>query len=409
MVIQEKLTKYAELALKVGINLQENQPLVINAPIAAAPFVREVAKIAYKLGAKYVHTEWNDEQLTKITYETASTESLSHVREWKVKGMEEMAEEGAAFMSIVASNPDLLKDVDPERVSISNKAQAKAMQNYRKYIQTAKVSWAIVSVPSQEWAAKLYPDRSPEEQVASLWENIFQVTRVNENDPVEAWNDHIKTLQEKLQVLNTKKYKKLHYKAPGTDLTIELPNEQVWLGGGMNNDQGTYFVPNLPTEEVFTAPVKIGVNGVVSSTKPLNLNGNLVDNFSLTFKEGKVVEFTAEQGYEVLKKLLETDEGALHLGEVALVPHSSPVSKQEVIFYNTLFDENASCHLALGSAYPINIEGGAKMSKEELEEKGINTSMIHVDFMIGSEELSIDGETEDGVKETIMSDGEWVI
>ncbi|MGD6872809.1 aminopeptidase [Sutcliffiella horikoshii] len=408
-MIQEKLTKYAELALKVGINLQENQPLVINAPIAAAPFVREVAKIAYKLGAKYVHTEWNDEQLTKITYETASTESLSHVREWKVKGMEEMAEEGAAFMSIVASNPDLLKDVDPERVSISNKAQAKAMQNYRKYIQTAKVSWAIVSVPSQEWAAKLYPDRSHDEQVASLWENIFQVTRVNENDPVEAWNDHIKTLQEKLQVLNTKKYKKLHYKAPGTDLTIELPNEQVWLGGGMNNDQGTYFVPNLPTEEVFTAPVKTGVNGVVSSTKPLNLNGNLVDNFSLTFKEGKVVEFTAEQGYEVLKKLLETDEGALHLGEVALVPHSSPVSKQEVIFYNTLFDENASCHLALGSAYPINIEGGAKMSKEELEEKGINTSMIHVDFMIGSEELGIEGETEAGVKETIMTGGEWVI
>ncbi|ART77219.1 aminopeptidase [Sutcliffiella horikoshii] len=409
MVIQEKLTKYAELALKVGINLQENQPLVINAPIAAAPFVREVAKIAYKLGAKYVHTEWNDEQLTKITYETASTESLSHVREWKVKGMEEMAEEGAAFMSIVASNPDLLKDVDPERVSISNKAQAKAMQNYRKYIQTAKVSWAIVSVPSQEWAAKLYPDRSPEDQVASLWENIFQVTRVNENDPVEAWNKHIKTLQEKLQILNSKKYKKLHYKAPGTDLTIELPNEQVWLGGGMNNDQGTYFVPNLPTEEVFTAPVKTGVNGVVSSTKPLNLNGNLVDNFSLTFKEGKVVEFSAEQGYEVLKKLLETDEGALHLGEVALVPHSSPVSKQEVIFYNTLFDENASCHLALGSAYPINIEDGAKMSKEELESKGVNTSMIHVDFMIGSEEMSIEGETEAGVKETIMTDGEWVI
>lgn len=408
-MIQEKLTKYAELALKVGINLQENQPLVINAPIAAAPFVREVAKIAYKLGAKYVHTEWNDEQLTKITYETASTESLSHVREWKVKGMEEMAEEGAAFMSIVASNPDLLKDVDPERVSISNKAQAKAMQNYRKYIQTAKVSWAIVSVPSQEWAAKLYPDRSPEDQVASLWENIFQVTRVNENDPVEAWNKHIKTLQEKLQILNSKKYKKLHYKAPGTDLTIELPNEQVWLGGGMNNDQGTYFVPNLPTEEVFTAPVKTGVNGVVSSTKPLNLNGNLVDNFSLTFKEGKVVEFSAEQGYEVLKKLLETDEGALHLGEVALVPHSSPVSKQEVIFYNTLFDENASCHLALGSAYPINIEDGAKMSKEELESKGVNTSMIHVDFMIGSEEMSIEGETEAGVKETIMSDGEWVI
>jgi aminopeptidase len=408
-VLQDKLSKYAELAVKVGINLQPNQPLVINAPISAAPFVREVARIAYNIGAKYVHTEWNDEQLTKITYETASNETLKSVREWKVRGLEEMAEEGAAFMSVVASNPDLLKDVDPEKVSISNKAHSKAMQNYRTYIQTAKVSWAVVSVPSQEWAAKLYPEVAPKEQVASLWENIFEVTRINEADPVEAWNNHIKTLQQKLSVLNNKKYKKLHYKAPGTDLTIELPSEQVWLGGGMNNDQGTYFVPNLPTEEVFTLPVKTGVNGVVASTKPLNLNGNLVDNFTLTFKDGKVVEFTAEQGYEILEKLLETDEGALYLGEVALVPHSSPVSKQEVIFYNTLFDENASCHLALGSAYPICIEGGAKRTKEELAEKGVNTSMVHVDFMIGSEELSIQGETSGGEIEDILTDGEWAI
>lgn len=408
-MLQEKLTKYAELAVKVGINLQENQGLVINAPISAAPFVREVAKIAYQIGAKFVHTDWNDEELTKIKFELASEETLKDVQNWIVKGREQMAEEGAAFLTVVASNPDLLKAVDPERVSIANKAQAQALQKYRTYIQTAKVSWAVVSVPSKEWAAKLYPALSQKEQVDSLWENIFAVTRINEADPVAAWDSHIKTLQEKLELLNTTKFKKLHYKAPGTDLTIELPKEQVWLGGGMNNEQGTYFVPNLPTEEVFTLPVKTGVNGVVSSTKPLNLNGNLVDDFTLTFKDGKIVEFTAKEGYEVLKKLLETDEGALYIGEVALVSHSSPVSKQEVIFYNTLFDENASCHLALGSAYPICIEGGASLTKEELEAKGVNTSMIHVDFMIGSGELTIQGETADGTLKTVLENGEWAI
>lgn len=408
-MLQEKLTKYAELAVKVGINLQENQGLVINAPISTAPFVREVAKIAYQIGAKFVHTNWNDEELTKIKFELASEETLKDVQDWIVQGREQMAEEGAAFLTVVASNPDLLKAVDPERVSIANKAQAQALQKYRTYIQTAKVSWAVVSVPSKEWAAKLYPSLSQKEQVESLWENIFGVTRINEENPVTAWESHIKTLQEKLELLNTTKFTKLHYKAPGTDLTIELPKEQVWLGGGMNNEQGTYFVPNLPTEEVFTLPVKTGVNGVVSSTKPLNLNGNLVDDFTLTFKDGKIVEFTAKEGYEVLKKLLETDEGALYLGEVALVPHSSPVSKQEVIFYNTLFDENASCHLALGSAYPICIEGGASLTKDELEAKGVNTSMIHVDFMIGSAELTIQGETADGTLKTVLENGEWAI
>jgi aminopeptidase len=408
-VLQEKLTKYAELAVKVGINLQENQGLVINAPISAAPFVREVAKIAYQIGAKFVHTDWNDEELTKIKFELASEETLKDVQDWIVQGREQMAKEGAAFLTVVASNPDLLKAVDPERVSIANKAQAQALQKYRTYIQTAKVSWAMVSVPSKEWAAKLYPELSQKEQVESLWGNIFAVTRIDEADPITAWESHIKTLQEKLELLNTTKFKKLHYKAPGTELTIELPKEQVWLGGGMNNEQGTYFVPNLPTEEVFTLPVKTGVNGVVSSTKPLNLNGNLVEDFTLTFKDGKIVEFTAKEGYEVLKKLLETDEGALYLGEVALVPHSSPVSKQEVIFYNTLFDENASCHLALGSAYPICIEGGASLTKEELEAKGVNTSMIHVDFMIGSKELTIHGESVDGTRKPVLVNGEWAI
>ncbi|MBM7620137.1 aminopeptidase [Bacillus tianshenii] len=408
-MLQEKLTKYAELAVKVGINLQENQGLVINAPISAAPFVREVAKIAYRLGAKFVHTDWNDEELTKIKFELASEETLKDVQDWIVQGREKMAEDGAAFLTVVASNPDLLKAVDPERVSIANKAQAQALQKYRTYIQTAKVSWAVVSVPSIEWAAKLYPGFSAEEQVARLWENIFAVTRINEEDPVGAWETHIKSLQDKLATLNTVKFDKLHYKGPGTDLTIELPKEQVWLGGGMNNDSGTYFVPNLPTEEVFTLPVKTGVNGVVSSTKPLNLNGNLVEDFTLTFKDGEIVEFTAKEGNEVLKKLLETDEGARYLGEVALVPHSSPVSKQDVIFYNTLFDENASCHLALGSAYPICIEGGASLTKEQLEAKGVNTSMVHVDFMIGSGELTIHGEKADGSMVLVLENGEWAI
>lgn len=404
---ETRLQKYAELAIKVGVNIQENQTLVVNAPIAAVDFVRKVAQIAYQAGAKNVHVEWNDEQLTLIKYNNAPMEAFKEFPLWKAKGYEQFAEEGAAFLSITASNPDLLKGVDPERIATANKTQGAAMEGFRSYIQSDKVSWTVLAIPTQEWAAKVFPDDTSEDQMRKLWEAIFQATRVDIDNPVKAWQDHSRILNEKVEYLNKKKYKTLHYKAPGTDLTIDLPEKHIWAGGGSDNEKGTTFVANMPTEEVFTTPLKEGVNGVVTSTKPLNYGGNLIENFSLTFKAGKIVDFTAETGYETLKRLIETDEGSHYLGEVALVPHDSPISNSNIIFYNTLFDENASNHLAIGNAYAFCIEGGKAMSKEELINKGINTSITHVDFMIGSSEMDIDGILHDGSIEPVFKKGNW--
>ncbi|MBU8907992.1 aminopeptidase [Desertibacillus haloalkaliphilus] len=404
---QERFEKYAELAVNVGVNIQENQTLVVNAPIAAVDFVRTIAKKAYETGAKNVHVEWNDEHTSLIKYKHAPDEAFHEFPEWKAKGFETLAENGAAFMTIKSSNPDLFKEVDPERIAAANKAQGTAMETFRSYIQSDKVSWTVIATPSPEWAMKVFPNNSEEEAMNKLWDAIFQATRANLTEPVKAWEDHTRSLTEKVEYLNKKKYKKLHYKAPGTDLSIELPEDHLWAGAGSTNEKGTYFVANMPTEEVFTAPHKDGVNGVVSSSKPLNYAGNLIENFSLTFKDGEVVDFSAESGYETLKKLIETDEGSRRLGEIALVPHDSPISNANIIFYNTLFDENASNHLALGSAYAFNIEGGKTMTKEELNKSGLNTSLTHVDFMIGTADMDIDGELADGTTEPVFRKGNW--
>lgn len=404
---EQHLQKYADLAVRVGVNIQKGQTLVINAPLSSVEFVRKAAKIAYEAGAKNVHVEWNDEHLTRLKYDLAPEEAFEEFPLWKAKGFEELAENGAAFMSIVASNPDLLKGVDPERIATANKTAGKAMEKYRSFIQSDKVSWTVIAVPSEPWAAKVFPEGTSEEQVQKLWDAIFKAVRADLEDPVSAWKEHNGTLNEKVDYLNQKKYKKLHYKAPGTDLTIELPKSHLWIGGGGPNEMGVEFVANMPTEEVFTTPLKNGVNGTVSSSKPLNYGGNLIDNFSLTFKDGKVIDFTAETGYETLQRLLDTDEGARHLGEVALVPHNSPISNSNILFYNTLFDENASNHLALGNSYAFCIEGGKKMTKEELETNGLNNSITHVDFMIGSAEMDIDGETADGKSEALFKKGNW--
>jgi aminopeptidase len=404
---EQKLEKYAELAVKVGVNIQKGQTLVVNAPIHTANFVRLVAKKAYEAGAQNVHVEWNDDQLTRIKFDLAPDDAFKEFPMWKAKGFEQMAEEGAAFLSIVSSNPDLLKGVDPDRIATANKTAGKAFEKYRNYIQADKVSWSIVAVPSKEWAAKVFPNDDSETQMEKLWEAIFHATRINKDDPVEAWKQHNAELHHKVDYLNKKKYKKLHYKAPGTDLTIELPEQHIWVGGGSTNELGIPFMANMPTEEVFTAPLREGVNGVVSSTKPLNYGGNLIENFSLTFKNGRVIDIQAEKGYETLKRLIEMDEGAAYLGEVALVPHNSPISQSNILFYNTLFDENASNHLALGSAYAFCIEGGKEMTREELAKKGLNSSITHVDFMIGSGEMDVDGELADGTREPIMRNGNW--
>ncbi|GAB3048346.1 aminopeptidase [Virgibacillus ainsalahensis] len=409
MVSQQTQEKYAELALRTGVNLQENQALMINAPIEGADFTKVVVRKAYDLGAKEVHINWVDDELTLLKYENAPDEVIANYPDWKVKLHDTFAEDGAAILNIRSTNPDLLKDIDPSRVAKATKAGAEAMKNFRKYTMNDKIPWSIISIPTGDWAQKIFPDKSREDAIENLWEAIVKIVRVDQEDPVAAWEAHNETLKTAREVLNSKNYKKLVFKAPGTDLEMDLPQGHIWKGGSAVAETGVTFNPNMPTEEVFSLPHKYGVNGTVSSTKPLNYGGSLIDNFSLTFKDGKVVDFKAEQGEDTLKHLLDSDEGAKRLGEVALVPHESPVSQSGLIFYNTLFDENASCHIALGKAYPTNLEGGSGMDDEQLDKHGVNDSLSHVDFMIGSEKLDIDGVKEDGTAEAVFRNGTWAL
>ncbi|RFB18094.1 aminopeptidase [Bacillus sp. HNG] len=404
---EQMLEKYADLAVRVGVNVQKGQNLLINAPISAVEYVRKVVKKAYEAGARNVYIEWNDDEITRTRFDLAPDEAFLDYPMWKAKGMEDLAENGAAFLSIISSNPDLLKGVNPERIANANKTAGKALEKYRNYSQADKISWSVIAVPSESWAEKVFPDLSAEEQVEKLWDAIFQATRVDVDNPVQAWKEHNATLHAKVEYLNKKKYKKLHYKAPGTDLVVELPEDHVWIGGGGENEQNIEFVANMPTEEVFTVPKKDGVNGFVSSTKPLNYGGSLIDEFTLTFENGRIIDVKAVTGEDTLKRLIETDEGSHYLGEVALVPHSSPISQSKILFYNTLFDENASNHFAIGNAYAFCIEGGKTMSRDELVKKGANSSITHVDFMVGSGEMDIDGITADGKIEPVFRNGNW--
>lgn len=404
---EQQIAHYADLAIQVGVNIQPNQFLYISASTETAEFVRLVTEKAYDAGARQVFVDWVDDAITRLRYEKAPSDSFAEFPEWKVMEREQLAEKGAAFMSIISQSPDLLKGVDPSRISDFQKASGQALDKYRQYVQSDKISWTVIAAPSVAWAAKVFPDLPTEEQVPALWDAIFKSVRADRDNPIQEWIDHDKRLHEKVDYLNDKRYRKLHYTAPGTDLTIELPEGHLWCGAGSINEKGQPFMANMPTEEVFTVPLKTGVNGVVSSTKPLSYGGNIIDHFTITFQNGRVTDATAEQGEEVLKRLLDTDEGARHLGEVALVPHASPISQSELLFYNTLFDENASNHLALGSAYAFCIEGGKTMSREALEERGLNQSITHVDFMIGSAEMDIDGIRDDGSTEPIFRNGNW--
>jgi aminopeptidase len=404
---QKNLEKYAELAVKVGVNIQKGQTLVVGASLDAAEFARLVVKKAYEAGAHNVIVNWNDDVVARTKYELAPDEVFHEYPEWRAKEQEALVEKGAAFMSVVSQSPDLLKGINPERIANFNKAAGKALSKYRKAIQSDKVSWTVVAAASPAWAAKVFPDVPSDQQLAKLWDAIFKAVRVDTDNPVEAWKKHDENLHEKVRYLNEKRYAKLHYQAPGTDLTIELPKNHLWVGAGSVNENGVEFMANMPTEEVFTVPHRTGVNGTVTSTKPLSYGGNIIDRFSITFENGKIVGVKAEEGEEILKHLVETDEGSHYLGEVALVPYNSPISQSNILFFNTLFDENASNHLAIGSAYAFCIEGGKKMSAEELKENGLNESITHVDFMIGSAEMDIDGITADGKSEPIFRAGNW--
>ena len=405
--LNDKLTRYAELAVKVGVNIQPNQQLYIAASLEAAPLVRLIVKKAYETGAKQVFVDWNDDAISRIRFEMAPEDSFSEFPSWKVQEREQLAEQGAAFMSIVSQSPDLLKGIDSKRIAAFQKATGQALNKYRQYVQSDKISWTVLAAPSKAWAAKVFPDVPEDQQIDALWDAILKAVRADLEQPIEAWKEHDELLHTKVDYLNGKKYAKLHYTSPETDLEVALPNGHLWCGAGSINEKGDAFMANMPTEEVFTVPQKDGVNGYVSSTKPLSYGGNIIDEFKVTFKDGRITEVVAKQGEDVLKQLVDTDEGSHYLGEVALVPHQSPISASNILFYNTLFDENASNHFAIGSAYSFCLEGGKKMSSEELLKHGLNQSITHVDFMVGSEKMDIDGILEDGTREPIFRNGNW--
>lgn len=404
---EQKLEKYAALAVEIGVNIQPGQYLYIAASTDTLEFTRAVTKKAYEVGAKQVFVDIVDDQISRLRYEHAPEDSFDFFPEWKVMEREQLAEQGAAFMNIVSQSPDLMKGIDSRRIATFQKTAGKALSKYRQYVQSDKISWTVIAAPSKGWAAKVFSDAPEEQQVELLWEAIFKAVRADLEDPVKAWEAHDKTLHEKVDYLNEKKYASLHYTAPGTDLTIDLPKGHLWAGASSTNEKGESFMANMPTEEVFTVPHKDGVSGYVSSTKPLSYGGNIIDNFKITFENGRITKVEAEEGQEVLSKLVDTDEGSHRLGEVALVPHDSPISNSNILFFNTLFDENASNHLAIGSAYAFCLEGGKTMSQEELSKHGLNESITHVDFMIGSDKMDIDGILEDGTKEPIFRNGNW--
>ncbi|MEE1132377.1 MAG: aminopeptidase [Caryophanon sp.] len=407
LTFEQKLSNYAELAVKVGVNIQNNQFLYITAAVDNMDFVRLVTKKAYEAGARQVFVDLVDDELTRLRYELAPNDSFDFFPEWKKLERESLAEQNCAFMSIVSQSPDLLKGIDGKRIATAQKAAGQALAKYREYAQSDKISWTVIAAPSQAWAAKVFPELPVSEQVAALWNAIFKATRSDLQAPIDAWVTHNDTLHEKVDYLNGKKYAKLHYKAPGTDLTVALPDGHLWCGAGSVNVNGAEFMANMPTEEVFTTPHRDGVDGYVSSSKPLSYGGNIIDNFKLTFENGRIVNVAAEQGEDILKSLVETDEGSHYLGEVALVPHESPISASGLLFYNTLFDENASNHFAIGSAYAFCLDGGKEMSQEELAAHGLNRSLTHVDFMVGSAQMDIDGITADGQVEPIFRAGNW--
>ena len=404
-----RLEEYAELILGAGINIQKGQKLFINTPMHAIEFIRMITKKAFEMGASDVLYNWSDDIITQTRYKNIDIKDLEKFPNWKVEQMEGLANEGAAFLSITSPDPELLKDIDPKKIATASKAGSIGLKNYRDKVMNDENSWCVVAVPSEKWASKVYPNKNKDESMGLLWEAILDMSRVELGRSIKNWDNHDKNLKSKVEVLNSKKFKKIHYKAEGTDLYVEMSPKQIWIAGAGETKGGVKFSPNIPTEEVFSMPSKYGVNGTLSSTMPLNYGGNLIEDFKLTFKDGKVIEFTAEKGYETLKALLETDEGAKYLGEIALVPDDSPISNTNTIFYNTLFDENASCHFAFGAAYKSCIEGGSVMTAKELDESGVNDSLVHVDFMVGSKTLSIDGIDEDGNRTPIFIDGNWAL
>lgn len=398
MVSEKMYDKLAELAIRKGVNIQKGQPLVIKANVQDAAFVKKAAKCAYEAGARSVSVEWRDSDLVRMAYQYEKDEVLAEVPQWIYDKVKYQHDSGACYLTVLSDKPGAMADIDSEKINIANTAFYTKMADLMGYTMNNEGQWCVIGLPSAEWAEAVFPDLSPEEAYEKLGDAIFAVTRVTEdNDPVEAWNLHDQEMIEHADQMNAYGFKTLHFTSElGTDLYVDLVKDHIWIGGGCTTPAGVYFDPNMPTEECFCMPMKTGVNGVAYASKPLDYHGKVIEDFWLRFENGKVVDYDAKKEKEALTQLLSLDEGASYLGEVALVPYDSPVSQSGILFFNTLYDENAACHLAFGRPYPENIIGGTKMSKEELAACGANDSMLHVDFMIGTKEMNIDGIREDG-------------
>lgn len=405
---EANLTRLAEVAVHKGLGLAQGQELVMTATLDAVPLARKITEQAYRAGASLVTTIFTDEQSVLDRFRYGADTGFDSAPVWLFEGMAQAYRSGAARLAITGDDPFLLAQQDPVKVSRANRARSKAYHPAAEIISRMDINWCIVPSATPRWAAAVFPDVPSDKAIAGLWDAIFRATRADQPDPVSAWEKHDQNLHARRDRLNQSHYSALHFQGPGTDLRVGLADDHVWLGGGKKARNGQYCICNMPTEEVYTMPHKNRVDGRVTSTKPLSYQGTMIEGISVRFEAGRVVDATAARGEHVLKSMLETDEGASRLGEVAMVPHSSPIASSGLLFLSTLFDENAACHIALGQAYAASVRNGQSLTEEEVVARGANRSLIHVDWMIGSERINVDGITESGVAEPVMRNGEWV-
>jgi aminopeptidase len=408
LTFEQKLDQLARVAIEVGLGLNSGQELVMTAPLEAVPLARRITEQAYRAGASLVTTLYSDDEATLMRYRFAPDAAFDRAAAWLYDGMGAAFKSGAARLAITGANPLLLSNEDPARVGRANQAVSKAYRPALELITRHEINWTIVASATPSWAAAMFPDATPSAAIDQLWEAIFRTSRINVDDPVANWKAHDAELHRRAAFMNEKRYAALQYRGPGTDFRLGLADDHLWLGGGTTAGNGCYCIPNMPTEEIFTTPHKDRAEGTVTATKPLSYQGTMIDGIQVRFEKGRIVEARATRGQAVLQKLIDTDDGAGRLGEVALVPHSSPIASSGLLFFNTLFDENAASHIALGQAYTSCLRDGDKLTKEELAARGANDSLIHVDWMIGSSKLDIDGITTSGAAEPLMRAGEWV-
>jgi len=412
---QELLQKYAEAIVKVGLNLRKGQRLIITnatargVPPAGRELVHEVARAAYTVGARYVDVIWGDEEMLRIRLQNAPLDTFNEYSTWQVNGLTNIFEKGDALLSIYANDPDVYSGMDAEKIGAMQRSHLENYSSVSALVSRNAVNWCVVASAAPAWARKIFPDLPENEAMDKLWTAIFETTRATQPDTIAAWQDHIKTLRKRADYMQSKNYSALHYKSHNTDFTVGLPQGHKWISAQSLAENGVVFTANMPTEEIFTLPDCHRAEGTVSATFPLSYGGSLIEDFSVTFENGKIIKVNARKNEAILQKLVDTDEGSQRLGEVALVPASSPIATRGHLFYNTLFDENASCHLAIGRAYRFTLTGGEELTEEEFLAAGGNTSLNHVDFMIGSPQMDIDGITEDGTREPVMRQGEWAI